>query len=129
MKKALLPLIVIVLALAATAGGVLALTGDGDGEPTADGAPRSDEGIGPNECNLVHNINACDAEDLDRLGGDALQPAPSNDGDVGDVVVEPVSGQPPIRSDEGIDPDECNLVHNINACDEDDIARLGGDSQ
>lgn len=71
MKKALIPLIVIVLALAATAGGVLALTGDGDGEPPSDGAQiRSDDGIDPNECNLVHNINACDAEDLDRLGGD-----------------------------------------------------------
>jgi len=25
--------------------------------------------------------------------------------------------QPPIRSDEGIDEDECNYVHNITACD------------
>ena len=39
---------------------------------------------------------------------------------------EPAGDQPPVRSDEGIDPDECNLVHNIDACDEEDLARLGG---
>ena len=78
MKKALIPLLVIVLALAATAGGVLAVTGQDDGEPPSDGASiRSDEDIDPNECNLVHNINACDADDLDRLGGDVIIPGGS----------------------------------------------------
>ena len=34
----------------------------------------------------------------------------------GPPPAEPPGSLPPIRSDEGIDPDECNLVHNINAC-------------
>lgn len=36
---------------------------DGPGTP-ADGPIRSDEGIGPDECNLVHNIDACSDEEL-----------------------------------------------------------------
>ncbi|MEE8470145.1 MAG: hypothetical protein V3S51_02320 [Dehalococcoidia bacterium] len=33
-------------------------------------------------------------------------------------VDEPTGQQPPIRSDEGIDPDECNHIHNITACED-----------
>jgi len=33
--------------------------------------------------------------------------------------------QPPVRSDEGIDPDECNLVHNINACTNEELEAAG----
>ncbi len=33
-------------------------------------------------------------------------------------VEEPSGSQPPIRSDEGIDPDECNWIHNITACND-----------
>ena len=33
--------------------------------------------------------------------------------------------QHPIRSDEGIDPDECNWVHNIDACKKGDIPEDG----
>ena len=29
---------------------------------------------------------------------------------------EPPTTQPPLRSDDGIDPDKCNRIHNINAC-------------
>ncbi len=32
---------------------------------------------------------------------------------------------PPIRSDEGIDPNECNLVHNINACTDEELEAGG----
>jgi hypothetical protein len=39
---------------------------------------------------------------------------------------DPVDGSPPIRSDEGIDPNECSLVHNIDACSPEDIARITG---
>ena len=64
--------------------------------------------------------------------------------DCNDMVVEPdgtgtepcavtleaecdtVDGLPPIRSDEGIDPNECSLVHNIDACSPEDIARING---
>ncbi len=33
-------------------------------------------------------------------------------------VDEPTGQQTPIRSDEGIDPDECNRIHNITACED-----------
>ena len=149
MKKSLIPLAAVILVLIATSAGVLALTGgdepsggqpplgstgieprecnhnivdgcdqaDLDGHPDADKdglcepVPlRSDCGIDPDECNLVHNINACDQDDLDRLGGgDLLNSDASNDGSC-----EPV----PLRSDCGIDPNECNQIHNIDACGE-----------
>ncbi len=38
------------------------------------------------------------------------------DGDVGDGLDEPVSA-PPVTSGDDIDPDECSLVHNIDACE------------
>ncbi|MCH9036226.1 MAG: hypothetical protein IH860_02765 [Chloroflexi bacterium] len=42
------------------------------------------------------------------------------------ITDETQGGQGPIRSDEDIDPNECNLVHNIDACDEDDLKALRG---
>ncbi len=101
MKKSLIPLAAVILALVATSAGVLALTG-------GDTPIRSDEGIDPNECNLVHNIDACDQDDLDRLGEDGLMPIASPE--------EEPSAQAPNRSDAGIPLDECNQVHNIDAC-------------
>ena len=71
---------------------------------------RSDCDIDPPECNQVHNIDACDQDDLDRLGEDSSLPVnASNDGSC-----EPV----PLRSDCGIDLNECNQIHNIDACGE-----------
>ena len=149
MKNSLIPLAAVILALVATSAGVLALTGgdepsggqppigstgieprecnhnivdgcdqaDLDGHPDADKdglcepVPlRSDCGIDPDECNFVHNINACDQDDLDRLGEDGLVPIASPE-------QEP-STQAPIRSDDGIALDECNQIHNIDACGE-----------
>ena len=57
------------------------------------------------------------------LSGDGAGTA---EGDPLSYAVAPSSVQPPVRSDEDIDPNECNLVHNINACDEDDFEALGG---
>ncbi len=45
---------------------------------------------------------------------------------LGGRIDEPHGGQARIRSDKGIDPDGCNLIHNINACDEDELRGLGG---
>ena len=39
-------------------------------------------------------------------------------------VVHPLPPAP-VRSDQGLDPDECNLVHNLNACDADEL-KAGG---
>ena len=91
MKTSLIPLAAVILALVATSAGVLALTG-------GDTPIRSDEGIDPNECNLVHNIDACDQDDLDRLGGGGLLPVNPDAGN--DGLCEPM----PVRSDCGIDP-------------------------
>ena len=168
---------------------------------------RSDDGIDPNECNWVHNINACFTDNelpteipmdeymggltlsmfdlnerlgLENIGSLKLskleQVTWSNsclgyhqpDTTCADVMVpgfrtelesdgrfytyhtssalsdvfsnfvvyvgltegkKPNGGAdslPPIRSDEGIDPKECNQVHNINACDD---GELGGDPE
>ena len=57
------------------------------------------------------------------LSGDG---AGNAEGDPLSDAVAPSSVHPPVRSDEDIDPNECNLVHNINACDEDDLEALGG---
>ena len=57
------------------------------------------------------------------LSGDG---AGNAEGDPLSDAVAPSNVQPPVRSDEDIDPNECNLVHNINACDEDDFEALGG---
>lgn len=59
MKRWLIPLLGLAVALAATTAVTVALTGSLTG--SGDQPPiRSDEGIDPNECSLVHNINACD---------------------------------------------------------------------
>ena len=117
MKKWLIPIAILALLVAGATTAAFALDG---AEPSGDTPPiRSDEGIDPDECNLVHNIDACDQDDLDRLGGNG--PMPITSGEQGAP-----SKQWPTRSDEGIDPDECNLVHNIDACDQDDLDRLGG---
>ncbi|MCH7837428.1 MAG: hypothetical protein IIC26_02860 [Chloroflexi bacterium] len=71
---------------------------------------RSDCGIDPDECNLIHNITACDQDDFDGLGEDSSLPV-NPDADK-DASCEPV----PLRSDCDIDPDECNQIHNIDAC-------------
>ena len=105
MKKPLIPLAAVILALVATSAGIFALT-------SGDTPIRSDEGIDPNECNLVHNIDACDQDDLDRLGGGDLLPVNPDAGS--DDPCEPL----PLRSDCGIDPNECNQIHNIDACGE-----------
>ncbi len=77
---------------------------------------RSDCGIDLDECNQVHNIDACTGSPVSEPGDPVEQDAsdlPIEDrDDVIDSACEPV----PLRSDCGIDPNECNKVHNITAC-------------
>ena len=141
MKRSLIPLVIVLVALAATSAAVLAMTRDGG--PATDDAPPilSDEAIEPNECNLVHNIDACD----EGVGESACDPLPlrsdcgidpdecnlvhnidactDEELDAGGILEESVGAgdKPPVRSDEGIDPNECNLVHNINACTDEEL--------
>lgn len=106
MKKWMAIIAALALAVAATTAIVVAGGGDGEAKPAADSqveepageqAPvRSDEGSDPDECSRV---DACD------------------EGERG----LPTNGGEPVRSDERIDPGECNLVHNINACTEEEL--------
>ena len=58
--KRLLPLVIITAVLAAASVGLLAATSaSGNDQPPI----RSDEGIDPDECSLVHNVGACDSGD------------------------------------------------------------------
>ena len=93
-------------------GGAVGATFSGD--EAAGAAPlRSDEGIDSRDCNLVHNIEACDQEELH---GD-----PPPHADLDETLVDSSDSAGPIRSDEGIDPSRCNLVHNISACSDDEL--------
>ena len=56
-------------------------------------------------------------------GGFAL----ASNGTAAPEVGEPSGDQPPIRSDEDIDPNECNWIHNIFACD--DTLAIGPDEE
>ena len=156
-KKWLITLVGMTMVLAAITGGGYALASYGStppahgsvGEPEpSDEQPTatSIDGIDPNECNWVHNIDACEGKpdpsivvgepyplpvgkecgpaasvaitsvgQVTCLHGD---PPPPDDIDMprqepGGLVVEP---QPPVTIIHRMDPNECNWVHNINAC-------------
>ena len=141
MKKWLITLVGLTLALA-TAGTIMAftLTGGGSGTPEQ-GPPGAQEPaiqggeptLGPplvaaDDCNDPNGSVAIIRDD--GTGKPAVICLPAND--TGPSDLEPgqepgrqVDPLPPIRSDEGIDPNECNLVHNVNACDEDEL-KAGG---
>ena len=142
MKSWLIPTAIVALMIAGATAGAFAF-GEGDGEPvfessgdtatqlacepgasecedtldTCDPVPlRSDCGIDPDVCNQVHNIGACDGpvfSDTDEPAAQDTGDLLTNDlGDDNDSACDPV----PLRSDCGIDPNECNMVHNITAC-------------
>lgn len=74
MKRWLIVLIGLTLAVAVTTGAALALTGDRSDSPEQDAVGQADEldgdrhivtsidDIDPNECNWIHNITACEGE-------------------------------------------------------------------
>ena len=141
MKKWLIPLFGLTLALA-TAGTIMAfnLTGGGSGTPEQGPAGAQEPAVQGGEPSLGPPlVPADDCNDPngsvsiirdDGTGNPAVICLPGDDTGTSDLEpgqepagqVEPL---PPIRSDEGIDPNECNLVHNINACDEDEL-KSGG---
>ena len=95
-KRWLISLTVLVLAVTAAATAVgFALTGDGPG--SSEREVRSDEGIDPNKCNWVHNINACDNDEpADQVADPPCckkphvsPPNPRFDGDAGPKDTEP----------------------------------------
>ena len=142
MKRWLIPVTIVALMIAGATAGAFA-SGGGDRNPAPESsdeastqpgcelgtlecddtpdtcepvALRSDCGIDPDVCNQVHNITACDEPVLSDTGDPEPQDTgdlPANDlGDGIDSACDPV----PLRSDCGIDPNECNKIHNITAC-------------
>ena len=94
------------------------------------GPVTSIDDIDPNVCTLIHNINACTPEELEELGwapitgsitvGEVSPGLPSDDeslSDFGDGRV--------VTSIDDIDPNVCNLIHNINACSQEELEELG----
>ena len=141
MKKFLAPATAIILVLAAAAGGALALTGGGDDDDDAAVRESADQ----QRC--AADATACDdpnSTDEGENGGSALGVCVEGVPDCVDTVVNDGDGDPagsclagttcddtpgydePITSDpnsgDGIDPSECNAVHNIDACQEQAIA-------
>ena len=101
-------------------GGVVGATFSGD--DAAGAAPlRSDEGIDSRDCNLVHNIEACDQEELHGDPPPPLHGDPPPRADLDETLAASLESAGPIRSDEGIDRSRCNLVHNISACSDDEL--------
>ena len=122
MNKWVIILVAVTLAIGASSGVVFALTADGGGNnpevpnstesvgEASPGLPGDDESlsdfgdglvvtsiddIDPDECNLIHNRNACTPEELEEVG------------------VASISGSVTVTVGE---PDECNLIHKLNAC-------------
>lgn len=74
------------------------------------GPVTSGDGVDPDECNLVHNIDACAG--CERLADDLI--ACSEPG-YNPSEPEP-DAPPPVTSGDEIDPAECSVVHNVDAC-------------
>lgn len=69
MKRSLLTLIGVIAVLITVAGAASALSDNLEGETTNGDTPiRSDDGIDPDECDAIHNIDACTEEELIQLG-------------------------------------------------------------
>ena len=110
--KRLLPLVIITAVLAAASVGVLAATNaSGNDQPPI----RSDEGIDPNECSLVHNSDACEEDAAGDTAGSLGMCVEGAEECVDMIVVG--DGQEPVTSVDEIDPNECSLVHNVDACE------------
>lgn len=127
MRNWLIPATGIVVAFVAIAGVTFAVAGspfDSGEQP----AVRSDQGIDRQECSPVDNTEACDetngngdnkivvpvcAIDVPDCGEMIVSPG----GDSGGDPDQPVSSGP-ISIIDDMDPNECSLVHNIEACRE-----------
>ena len=96
MKRWVTALAVLTIVIATTTVIVFALSGDSEPDRNA----SEDPGIGPADG---------DGDGVDIIDGSECEPVP-------------------LRSDCDIDPDECNLIHNITACDDYEVTVLFNDS-
>ena len=88
------------------------------------------DGIDPDVCDYIHNINACTAEELEKLGNlAAISWVVDPDNNVGDPTydewVSDHGDGKVVTSIDDIDPDVCNMVHNLNACTPQELEELG----
>jgi len=123
--KRLLPLTVALAALSIAAVVLTVAVGAGGGEPSRDGAKDTvADGAGgavagmciegaPDCVDMIVNGDG----DVMVGGGDVAPGECELIPDLEGCMEPPSGGQPPIRSDEGIHPDECSMVHNIDACE------------
>ena len=148
MKKFLIPATAIVLVLTAAAGGALALTGGGDEDDNS--AVRDTTGqercaAGATSCDDTNSIG--EGEDGGAALGVCVEGVPDcvdtvvgdeNSDPFGiciegatDCVDTPTSGDEPVTSDpnsgDGVDPSECSLTHNLDACQEQAVAMVKDD--
>ena len=126
MKRRMTTLAVLAVAAAAVTTAVTFAVGGG-------GSPTSGDEVGAGECSAVHNVEACDGRDAAN-GGVGVAPVCAPEvPDCQDTIVIPDGGSdsadepaspdgPPVTSGDGIAPDECSLVHNIDACQEQAVA-------
>ena len=96
MKRWVTALAALTIIIATTTAIVFALSGDSEPDRNASEGP----GIGPADG---------DGDGVDIIDGSECEPVP-------------------LRSDCDIDPDECNLIHNITACDDYEVTVLFNES-
>ena len=126
MKKWLIPLTILVISLA-TAGGVTAFalhdSGDMTSVPEGSDTPDSSAVCAPGVTDCVDTDvpTSDDGGPGNEIADGELHPdVPREEEEIDDGS----TSQPPIRSDEDIGPDDCNLVHNLTACSEDALDEL-----
>jgi hypothetical protein len=107
-RKLLLPVIGVALVAAVAVVAVVAASGGGSDDK--DGRESVSAGDQGKVAGDGAGLAMC-AEDVPDCNDMIVNP----DGDVSDDADEPLSSDP-ITSIDDIDPDECNLVHNIDAC-------------
>ena len=131
MKKWLIVLVGLTLAIVVTTGSVFALTGDGsdnskqdaadqDDEPSGDQPPvTSADDIDPNECNWIHNISACEGQELGSEDvvepdqGIAIgEPYPDEEKNIGELEPMFEDGEPryTVQSLNEAVKDDCDLA-------------------
>ena len=119
MNARLMPLVISIVALGALSGVLLATVGaSGDGSARKAALDEADGGGVAAAC-IEGTVNCNDTIGIPI--DDGMNMCIEGVPDCNDII----DGQPPIRSDEGIDPNECNLVHNLDACTPEQLADAG----
>ena len=121
--KRLLPLTAALAVLAIAAVILATVVGAGDDGPSREAAQDAAAGDGGSVVGMcVEGVPDCvdmivNPDGDVTIGGDVAPGECELIPDLEGCGQPPLDAQPPIRSDEGIDPNECSMVHNIDACE------------